>query len=269
MLAVMLTRACARTLLELRDDARDGSGELQRLGLELDPSALQAGALQDLRDHELHARQIGQHALDEHARLLGRRGAQRQRLQRQLQACERGLELVTHEREKAVLFLEHVRLGAQRAGDHRDAKAERQEKEGTLPGVLAARGCAALASSAVLTSGAMRARPSATTIFGSSCVTRGGLVPASSSACAAAACSAYAPRVAATRGGGESALIEQPPADLHHRHQHQREGRQLKDARRFHARAVKDSRRACAKRSRSARVCASDKKHASYADGGR
>ena len=70
---------------------------------------------------EAHAREICQHAIHQRARRFSRRGAQRQRLQRQLQAGERSLELMRHQREEAVLLLVGVRLGAQRARDHRDA----------------------------------------------------------------------------------------------------------------------------------------------------
>ena len=40
-------------------------------------------------------------------------GAHRHRLERQLQARERRLELMRDEREEAVLFLQHPRFGAQ------------------------------------------------------------------------------------------------------------------------------------------------------------
>ena len=57
--------------------------------------------------------------------------------------------------------------------------------------------------------------------------------------------------------------VEDPPAHLHDGHHHQDERGQLKDARRFHSIAASASRSACAKRVRSALLCASDRKQAS------
>ena len=69
------------------------------------------------------------------------------------------------------------------------------------------------------------------------------------------------------RGGNTRArvvaLVEEPPADLHDRHQHQRQRRQLKDPARLHASAARVSASATANCCRSALVWASDRKQAS------
>ena len=99
-----------------------------------------------------------------------RRRAQRHGLERQLQARERRLELVRDQREEVVLLLEHARLGAQRARDHRDAQPEREQEERALPGVLAV-AVALLGEQRLLDAAdASVARPSLTAMSGSSCV---------------------------------------------------------------------------------------------------
>ena len=123
----------AGALLQLREHAADGAGELQRFGLEIDPPALEARASRIWVTMSSMRARIREHALDEHLRLLRGWRAQRERLERELQARERGLELMAYQREEAVLLLVHQRLGAQRARDHGDAQPERQQEERPLP----------------------------------------------------------------------------------------------------------------------------------------
>ena len=198
----------------------------------------------------------------EHARLLGRRGAQRERLERELQARERRLGLVRDEGEEAVLLLEYLRLGTQRTRDHREAQAQRDEEESALPGVLAD----AAPLEALKCGGDLGGEPGAPRLH------------ADPGQQLLDALGGYARLEQRLRGGDlvrvvlalrahglerVGALVEEPVADLHRRHQHERERRQLKDAHRPDAAAPSDSASAAANCSRSARLCASERKHAS------
>ncbi len=252
----------ARALLERRQHPRHRGRQRHRLGPQLHAAALEARALEDLRDHQLHARQIRQHALDERARGLRRRGAQRQRLERELQAGERRLELVGDQREKALLFLAYPRLGTQRTRDHRDAQRQRQQEERALPGVLVV-AMTLLARQRLLDLRSERCASVAHHDRGKQLrdalrahsrieqrLRRGGLLTVGA-----------AGRQHLLDGIG--VLVVQPPADLHGGHHHQGERGELEDARRFHASSASVLLSACTKRASSALPCASDRKHAS------
>ena len=167
-----------------------------------------------------------------------------------------------HEREEAVLLLQHPRLGAQRARDRRDAGPEGEQEERAFPGVLIV---------AVALFGAQRL----VDLRGERRVPAGDDDLRQQLVHALRAHSRIEERLRGGRlfgvGGasgthffdGVGVLVEEPPAHLHGGHHHQDEHGQLKDARRFHSIAASASRSACAKRVRSALVCASDRKQAS------
>ncbi len=92
-------------LLEACDHPRDGALEVHRLAPQVDPAVIQPHALQDLGHHALHARQVGEHALDQGARVLRRQLPHGHGLERQLQARERRLELMRDQRQEAFLLL--------------------------------------------------------------------------------------------------------------------------------------------------------------------
>jgi hypothetical protein len=222
-----------RALLELHHDAGDRTGELHGFRFQLDAPTLEARALEDLRDHQLHAREVREHPLDERTRRLGRWRAQRQGFERQLQTRERRLELMRYEREEAVLLLVHARLGAQRPRDHRDARRQRQQEERALPGVLVV--TAALLGGECL--GELRRERRATAADDDR---RQQLLDALDAHAGIEQRLRRGCLLGVARAGGLhlvhriGLLVEEPPSHLHGRHQHQCERRQLKDARRLH-----------------------------------
>ena len=123
-------------LLESRDYSRDGAIEVHRLAPQVDAAAVQPHALEDLRHHALHARQVGEHAVDQGAQVLRRQRSHRHGLERQLQARERRLELMRHQRQEALLLLDHARFRLQGTRDHGDACGQGDDEERALPGVL-------------------------------------------------------------------------------------------------------------------------------------
>ena len=217
----------------------------------------------------LHAREIGQHALDQRARALAAASARSaMRLERELQAGERGLELVRDECEEAVLLLEHARLGAQRARDHGDARRRAPAGRSCPPRRTGWSGGAPRSISACLDrADASAARPRVTAMSGSSSCTRARSCrhrAAPARRRSARRRRARARRTFSTRVG---VLVVEPPAHLHRGHHDQRERGELEDAGGFHrqsaATVASDSRSAWAKRARSAPPCASDRKQAS------
>ena len=166
-------------------------------------------------------------------RLLRRRRAQRQRLERELQARERGLELMaTPARGSCPAPPARAPRRAARARSPRCRARVRAGRTRPPRRTGAVRLRSSFAQRLRRPAGASAAAPSVTVICGSSCSHRAaagagieqrlrGAQPVRRRRCARRC--TFSTRVVA--------LVEEPPADLHDRHQHQRERGELEDAR--------------------------------------
>ena len=153
------------------------------------------------------------------------------RFQRQLQAGERCLELMRDQREEAVLLLDDVGLGPQRARNHRDAGREGEQEEGAFPGVLPMRRSLLGGSRRSSSAASAALRPLMTMPRQKLLHARGGGAGIEQRL-RGDHLLARKPRCnARTFSMAQAMLVEEPPADLHRRHHHQRERGELKYAR--------------------------------------
>ncbi len=113
-----------------------GLCDADTLPVQMNPTTVEARAVENLRHHIFHAAQVVEHPVGKLLKTLGRKLTAQHRLQGKLKAGERRLELVRHHREEVVLLAADLGLTRQAAPENRDTGRKNQKKEAAFPGVL-------------------------------------------------------------------------------------------------------------------------------------